>query len=68
MTLNEFCTRYQGQKVDFDGVCGAQCVDLARQYMDKVYQIPRTEGLGEDGGAKDLYLKYDKMPLRPLIL
>ena len=63
MDLSEFCTKYQGQKVDFDGCCGAQCVDLARMYMDKVYQVPRTEGLGENGGAKDLYLKYDKMPL-----
>jgi hypothetical protein len=63
MKLSEFCTKYQGQKVDFDKVCGAQCVDLARQYMQEVYQIPRTEGLGENGGAKDLWLRYDEFPL-----
>lgn len=63
MTLGEFCTRYNGKKVDFDGYGGAQCVDLARQYMQDVYEIPRTESLGEDGGAKDLFLKYEQMPL-----
>ena len=63
MELNTFCTTYHGQKVDFDGVCGAQCVDLFRQYNKDVWGNPRLEGLGENGGAKDLWLKYDKMPL-----
>lgn len=63
MNLNTFCTTYHGQKVDFDGVCGAQCVDLFRQYNKDVWGNPRLEGLGENGGAKDLWLKYDQMPI-----
>lgn len=63
MKLKTFCTIYYGQKVDFDGVCGAQCVDLFRRYNEDVWGNPRLEGLGENGGAKDLWLKYDQMPL-----
>lgn len=63
MKLKTFCTIYYGQKVDFDGVCGAQCVDLFRRYNEDVWGNPRLEGLGENGGAKDLWLKYDRMPL-----
>lgn len=63
MKLSTFCTIYHGQKVDFDGACGAQCVDLFRQYNKDVWGNPRLEGLGENGGAKDLWLKYDQMPL-----
>lgn len=63
MKLKTFCTTYYRQKVDFDGVCGAQCVDLFRQYNKDVWDNPRLEGLGENGGAKDLWLKYDQMPL-----
>ena len=63
MKLKTFCTIYHGQKVDFDGACGAQCVDLFRQYNKDVWGNPRLEGLGENGGAKDLWLKYDQMPI-----
>ena len=49
--LKTFCIAYHGQKVDFDGVCGAQCVDLFRQYNKDVWGNPRLEGLGENGGA-----------------
>ena len=63
LTLDQFCTRYQGTKVDFDGFAGAQCVDLFRQYCNDVWGIPHTGALGKDGGAKDLYLNYDLMPL-----
>lgn len=63
MLLSEFITKYRGQKVDFDNACGAQCVDLYRQYCHDVLQIPRTEPLGEKGGAKNLWLNYDNMPL-----
>lgn len=63
MNLSIFCMKYHGQKVDFDGVCGAQCVDLFRQYNKDVWGNPRLEGLGENGGAKDLWLKYDQMSI-----
>lgn len=64
MTINEFCTKYRGQKVDFDGFAGAQCVDLARQFMKDVQGIPEYTGAcATSGGAKDLYLDYEKMPV-----
>lgn len=42
MTLDEFVAKYNGQKVDFDGSFGAQCVDLYRQYCQDVLNIPQT--------------------------
>lgn len=64
MTINEFCVKYQGQKVDFDGFAGAQCVDLARQFMKDVQDIPEHTGAcATSGGAKDLYLDYEKMSI-----
>lgn len=59
MTLAEFINKNNGKKVDFDGVYGAQCVDLFRQYCKDVWKIPHTGGVE---GAKDLWLKYDAMP------
>ena len=60
MKLSEFIQRNIGCKVDFDGLWGAQCVDLFRQYCKDVLGIPRTEPVE---GAKDLFLKYDSMPI-----
>ena len=64
MTLEEFVNKYNGVKVDFDGVYGAQCVDLARQYWKEKEGIKEHTGAcATTGGAKDLFLDYDKMPL-----
>ena len=64
MTLEEFVIKYDGKKVDYDGVYGAQCVDLFRQYAKEVLGITEHTGVcGTTGGAKDLYLDYDKMPI-----
>lgn len=60
MKLSEFIQKNIGCKVDFDGLWGAQCVDLFRQYCKDVLGIPRTEPVD---GAKDLFLKYDSMPI-----
>ena len=60
MYFEQFMTRYCGKKVDFDGAFGAQCVDLFRQYCRDVLDIPHT---GSVDGAKDLYLKYNDLPL-----
>jgi len=60
LTLSEFCNKYQGTRVDFDGYYGAQCVDLYRQYCKEVFGIPRTESVD---GAKDLWYKYDLFPI-----
>ena len=64
MTLEEFIIKYDGKKVDFDGVYGAQCVDLFRQYTKEVLEIKEHTGpCATTGGAVDLWLDYDKMPI-----
>lgn len=64
MTLENFIQRYNCKKVDFDGIYGAQCVDLFRQYCKDVLDIPEHTGsCSTSGGAKDLFLDYDKMPI-----
>lgn len=60
MKLDEFINKYINTKVDFDNAFGAQCVDLFRQYCKDVLNIPHT---GAVEGAKDLFLKWERMPL-----
>ncbi len=63
MDLEEFVKVYNGRKVDYDNYAGPQCVDIARQYIYDVYGIKEHTGsCATSGGAKDLYLDYDKMP------
>lgn len=57
----EFVNKHINTKVDYDGYYGAQCVDLFRQYVKELYGITNLEALG-DGGAKDIYLRYDEFP------
>lgn len=62
MTLEEFVIKYSGKKVDFDGMYGAQCVDLFRQYSKECLGISEHTGsCSTSGGAKDLFLDYPKM-------
>lgn len=62
ISLEEFVTKYSGKKVDFDGVYGAQCVDLFRQYSKECLGISEHTGsCSTSGGAKDLFLDYPKM-------
>ena len=64
MTLSEFVKKYDGKQVDFDGVFGSQCVDLFRQYVKEVLNIPEHTGsCSSSGGAKDLFLDYHRMPV-----
>jgi len=64
MNLSEFIMKYNGKKVDYDKVFGPQCVDLFRQYSDEGLGIPEHTGsCSSSGGAKDLFLDYEKMPL-----
>ena len=64
MKLEEFVKKYNGVKVDFDKVYGCQCVDLFRQYAKEGLGIPEHTGAcASSGGAKDLFLDYDKMPI-----
>lgn len=60
MTLEEFVSKYKGEKIDYDGKYGYQCVDLFRQYCKDVLDIPHTGGVG---GAAELFTNYEKMPL-----
>ena len=60
MILDAFINQNIGKKVDFDGVYGAQCVDLFRQYCKDVLKVPHT---GSVEGAKDLFFKYDQLPV-----
>lgn len=64
MFLEDFVKKYNKKKVDFDGVYGAQCVDLFRQYAKECLNIPEHTGAcSTTGGAKDLFIDYDKMPI-----
>lgn len=64
MTLEEFVKRYNGKQIDFDGVFGSQCVDLFRQYcVDVLLIAEHTGSCQSSGGAKDLFLDYNKMPV-----
>ena len=64
MNVEEFVKKYTGKKVDYDGVYGAQCVDLFRQYAKECLGIPEHTGsCSTTGGAKDLFIDYPKMPI-----
>lgn len=64
MCLDDYINKYIGQKIDYDGVYGPQCVDLFRHYSKEYLAIPEHTGsCSTSGGAKDLYLDYPKMPL-----
>ena len=58
MTLTTFINTYLGYKVDYDGNKSYQCVDLARQYINDVLELPQPPALGENGGAKDMFEKH----------
>ena len=57
MTLTSFINKYLGKKVDYDNNKSYQCVDLARQYIKDVLDLPQPPALGENGGAKDMFDK-----------
>jgi hypothetical protein len=62
MTLTTFMKTYKGQNVDykdenFKGDGSFQCVDLVRQYIKDVKDLPQPPALGANGGAKDLIKK-----------
>lgn len=65
MTLETFVKTWLHKKCDYDGYYGPQCVDLFRQYLKDVWNIPHT---GVVDGAKDIWLKYDKLELEKKFL
>jgi len=42
MIFDSFIRKYLGKKVDFDGCYEGQCVDLYRQYVEKVLGFPQS--------------------------
>lgn len=56
MTFDEFVKAYNGKATDYDGAYGAQCVDLIKLYLDKVFGIKA----GSWGNAKYYWLNFDK--------
>lgn len=52
MTLKRFIVNNLNKKVDFDGMYDCQCVDLYRQYVKDVLDVPQTPSVE---GAKDIY-------------
>lgn len=58
MTLNNFIKKYNGHAVDYDGIAGVQCVDLADQYLKDVFNIT---GIWVSG-ARDFYNNYANYP------
>jgi len=62
MTLQDFIGKWQGKPVDFDGVYGAQCVDLVRQFFKDVWQLPNQPESVD--GAVDFYFKHYNRPIQ----
>ncbi len=58
LTFDKFKSKYLGKKTDYDGVCGVQCVDLAKLYMNKCFGFKP----GAWGNAKDYWLSFEKHP------
>lgn len=61
MTYNEFKNKYLGKKLDFDGVYGAQCYDLAQQYITECLELPASILAG--CGVVNNMLKEPKLSL-----
>ena len=58
MTFQDFITKYNGQYVDFDGVYGAQCMDLLHIYCVEVLGITDGSVLASPTAAD----VYDNFP------
>ena len=55
LTYDEFEKKYLGKAVDYDGVFGVQCVDIADQYLKDCFGITGVWCVG----AKDLYNNFE---------
>jgi hypothetical protein len=58
MTYSEFIAKYNGKGVDYDGVAGVQCVDLAKLYLHDVFGI----NPGAWGDAHCYYDNFNNIP------
>lgn len=64
MNLQDFIKKHNWRAIDYDGVWGAQCVDLVRQYIKEVLNTVQPPAVGDKGAAHlwDNYLPqhYDR--------
>lgn len=58
MNYQEFINDFDGKALDYDGVAGVQCVDLAKFYLNRVFGLKP----GAWGNAKDYYENYNNIP------
>jgi len=68
MTLPEFVKKYTGKKPDYDGVYGAQCVDLIKLYAVEVIGSPPPKGNAVDLAKNPLPADYDYKWNAPLFV
>lgn len=59
MTFDQFITKWNGKKADFDNAYGGQCVDLFRFYVQEVLEQPQPKPVI---GAADFWTNYDIDP------
>lgn len=57
MNYQEFINNFNGKALDYDGVAGVQCVDLAKFYLNRVFGLQP----GAWGNAKDYYENYNNI-------
>ena len=57
LTFDNFVKNYISKGTDYDKVCGVQCVDLIKVYLDKVFGIKA----GNWGNAKDYYEGFNNV-------
>ena len=57
-SFDEFYDTYLGKAIDYDGVAGVQCVDVADQYLKDLFDIT---GVWVNG-ARDLYNNFNSYP------
>lgn len=57
MNYQEFINNFSGKALDYDGVAGVQCVDLAKFYLNRVFGLQP----GAWGNAKDYYENYNNI-------
>ncbi|MBQ6266693.1 MAG: CHAP domain-containing protein [Clostridia bacterium] len=58
MTFDAFIKKYYATTIDYDGAAGVQCVDLAKLYLQTVFDISPFSV----GSAKNYYLKFEQYP------
>ena len=58
MTYDQFQAKYLGKPVDFDGIAGVQCVDLADQWLKDCFGITGVWV----SGARDFYNNFYSYP------